>query len=296
MRERPHIYWTPCAAHSLDLILEYIGKMKTIGSTTQKARSVTTFMYKHTLLLDLMRKKLGGRDLVRAGVTRFATCYLTLYSLNKHKNGLRALFVSEEWRNSNWAKKSEGRKVENLILSVSFWRGVLKAILAFQPFVMVLRRVEREDERPMGYIYNAMMEAREKLKENFKHNDKEYGPILAIVDDRWKDHMSHPLHIAGYFLNPSIYYTEREKDPESVLRFKMGFMECLEKMIPDPDIQDEISDQLVHYVNGTSSFGKPLAVRQRTTKSARKESSFYMYFLLSIINICLFEYFLYSEI
>jgi hypothetical protein len=42
-----------------------------------------------------MRDKIGG-DLVRMGVTRFATSFLTLASMHRHRNSLRNLFVSDE--------------------------------------------------------------------------------------------------------------------------------------------------------------------------------------------------------
>jgi hypothetical protein len=73
--KRPSIFWTGCAAHCLDLMLEDIGKLGPIEQTIASARQVTTFLYAHTRVLDLMRKFLGN-DLVRSGVTRFATPYL----------------------------------------------------------------------------------------------------------------------------------------------------------------------------------------------------------------------------
>jgi hypothetical protein len=56
-----------------------------------------------------MREKIGG-DLVRPGVTRFATSFLTLASMHRHRNGLRNLFVSDEWHQTR-------QQIENIILS-----------------------------------------------------------------------------------------------------------------------------------------------------------------------------------
>ena len=61
---------------------------------------LSRFIYKHERLLDLMRDKISG-DLIRPVVTRFATSYLTLASMHQHKNGLKTLFVSDEWQANN---------------------------------------------------------------------------------------------------------------------------------------------------------------------------------------------------
>jgi len=95
MERIPHLFWTPCAAHCLDLLLEDIGKIKEFSTCINMAMKVTRFVYKHGLVLDLMRDKIGG-DLVRSGVTRFATSFLTLASLHKHSRTLRGLVISDE--------------------------------------------------------------------------------------------------------------------------------------------------------------------------------------------------------
>jgi hypothetical protein len=95
MNRIPHLFWTPCAAHCLDLLLEDIGKIKEFNTYINMAKKVSRFIYKHDRIHNLMREKIGG-DHVRPGVTHFVTSFLTLASMHKHKNGLRNLFVSEE--------------------------------------------------------------------------------------------------------------------------------------------------------------------------------------------------------
>lgn len=85
--KRPSIFWTGCAAHTIDLMLEDIGKIKKIDSTIVGARSLTSSLYSHTRVLVLKSKCLG-KDLVHTGVTRFATAYLNLESLLDNKKEL----------------------------------------------------------------------------------------------------------------------------------------------------------------------------------------------------------------
>jgi hypothetical protein len=83
----PQLFWTPCAVHCLDLLLEDIGKIKEFNSCINMAKKVSRFIYKHGRIHNLMREKIGG-DLVRPGLTRFATSFLTLASMHRHRNGL----------------------------------------------------------------------------------------------------------------------------------------------------------------------------------------------------------------
>jgi hypothetical protein len=82
-----HLFWIPYVAHCLDLLLEDIGKIKKFSTCINMAKKVTRFMYKHGWVLDQMQDKIG--DLVRPGVTHFATSFLTLACMHKHKNALK---------------------------------------------------------------------------------------------------------------------------------------------------------------------------------------------------------------
>jgi hypothetical protein len=55
MERIPTLFWTPCAAHCLDLMLEDIGKLKDFKKPIACARHVTTFIYRHGRILSEMR-------------------------------------------------------------------------------------------------------------------------------------------------------------------------------------------------------------------------------------------------
>ena len=82
---RPKIFWTPCAAHCLDLMLEDIGKIPKVKRVIQRGIKLVGYIYNHTLALNTMRKFTQKTELVRHGVTRFATTFLTLQRLHKQK-------------------------------------------------------------------------------------------------------------------------------------------------------------------------------------------------------------------
>jgi hypothetical protein len=45
VQNTPTLFWTPCAAHCLDLMLEDIGKLKDFNKPIARAHHVTTFIY-----------------------------------------------------------------------------------------------------------------------------------------------------------------------------------------------------------------------------------------------------------
>ena len=48
MEKRGRLWWTPCAAHCIDLMLEDIRKLNANANTLAKARQVVNFIYGHT--------------------------------------------------------------------------------------------------------------------------------------------------------------------------------------------------------------------------------------------------------
>ncbi|KAL6328044.1 hypothetical protein AAG906_033312 [Vitis piasezkii] len=108
MEKMRKLWWTPCSAHCIDLMLEDIGKLNVHTITLSQARQAVKFIYGHTWVLSLMRTFTKNHELLRPAITLFATAFLTLQSLYKQKQALIAMFSSEKWCSSTWAKKVEG--------------------------------------------------------------------------------------------------------------------------------------------------------------------------------------------
>ena len=88
------IFWTPCAAHCIDLMLEDISKMEWVKNTIEHAKCITKYIYNHSWVLSLMRKNTKGKELVRIAITRFATHFLTLQCLNYQQKNLQFFLFS----------------------------------------------------------------------------------------------------------------------------------------------------------------------------------------------------------
>ncbi|XP_057851224.1 uncharacterized protein LOC131061516 isoform X3 [Cryptomeria japonica] len=122
MERHPKSFWSPCAAHCLDLMLEDIGKLEWVKSIVERAKNISKFIYNHALVLSIMRQYTGQKELARPGITRFASNFLTLKSLIKSKAALRRMFVGEEWTSSSYATTTTGIDVVNCFFDEpGFW-------------------------------------------------------------------------------------------------------------------------------------------------------------------------------
>jgi hypothetical protein len=109
MEKNDTVFWTPCAAHVFDLMLEDIGKIKNYKKVIVMGRKITSFIYIHSRLHDAFLKASNGKELVRCGVTRFATSFLTLQSLHDMRSILKKLMVSDLWNDSSWERSEQGK-------------------------------------------------------------------------------------------------------------------------------------------------------------------------------------------
>ena len=264
-KKRPNLYWTPCAAHCIDLILEDIGKLPNIKRTLERAISLNDCIYNRSGLLNMMRHFTGQRELLRPSKTRFATAFITLSRLHEQKNNLRKMFTSAEWSESRWAKEQKGKNVAKTVIMPSFWNTIIFCLKISSPLVRVVRLVDGEKKGPMGYIYEAMTRAKEIIVKSFLGNEKKYKEIFEIIDRRWEIQLHQPLHAAGYFLNPEVFYDKPELEHDEAIMRQL--YKCIERMIKDVDTREKAVDKLSIYIKAEGVFGMDSAIRKRKTKA-----------------------------
>jgi len=168
MEKRKGLFWTPCVAHCIDLILEdFKKKLKVHQVTIANERRITSYIYSRIILIFMLRHFTKGRDLIRPAVTWFATSYLTLGCLNDHKIQLITMFTSKQWSSCRFARIEEGKRIQICVLDNRFWHDVTIYIYIYikatYPLIKVLQLVDSDEKSAMGFIYKAMDEAKEKI-------------------------------------------------------------------------------------------------------------------------------------
>ncbi|KAH6800931.1 hypothetical protein C2S52_001395 [Perilla frutescens var. hirtella] len=127
MDKRKSLYWTPCAAHCIDLMLEKIGQLSQHKNALLKAKKVNNFIHNHQW----------------------------------------SMFASQEWSSCAWTKKAEEKDVKKMVMmDKTFWPSVVYSIKTTKPLVHVLRIVDGEKTPAMGFIYGSMDEAKEAIAKN----------------------------------------------------------------------------------------------------------------------------------
>eukprot|EP00253_Pinus_taeda_P012389 PITA_12389 len=63
MDRHPTLFWTPCAAHCIDLMLEDVRKIPFVKDIVESSKSITKFIYNHTSVLILMRRFTNNKEL-----------------------------------------------------------------------------------------------------------------------------------------------------------------------------------------------------------------------------------------
>lgn len=124
----------------------------------------------------------------------------------------------------------------------------------------------------MGYIYEAMEKAKEAIMISFGMDENKYKDVFEIIDNRWNCQLHRPLHAAGHFLNPELFYN----NPNMEFDFEVtnGLYLCIERLVPDAEGRKKILEELPIYKAAAGMFGKEFAVSQRKTLAPGEKQYF----------------------
>ncbi|KAK9283027.1 hypothetical protein L1049_011255 [Liquidambar formosana] len=257
----PTLYWSMCAAHCIDLMLEDFGKLEWINAILEQARSITRFVYNHSGVLNMMRRYTFGIDMVAPGVTRFDTNFATLKRMVDLKHNLQSMVTSQEWMDCPYSKKPGGLAMLDFISNQSFWNSCTLVSRLTDPLLRVLRMVGSEKKPAMGYVYAGMYRAKETIKKQLVKKE-DYMVYWNIIDHWWEQQWQLPLHAAGFYLNPRFFYSMEGDIHNEIVS---GMFDCIERLVPDIKVQDKIIKELNSYKNAAGDFGRKMAIRARDT-------------------------------
>lgn len=134
----PHIIFTPCTAHAIDLALEEIFKLEPFAVLLDNVKRVVTFINNHQHALAAYRalhdKVLA---LLKPGETRFATSFIMVQRAHQQSSDLQRLVVSEEWASVvgrlTGDDKAKAAEVKTICLNDMFWHEVQQVSGAVWP-------------------------------------------------------------------------------------------------------------------------------------------------------------------
>ncbi|CAI0440028.1 unnamed protein product [Linum tenue] len=259
----PSLYWAPCAANCIDLMLEDFGKFEIISGVIERARSITKFFYNQSAVLKLMRTFTYGNDILQQGPTRSATNFTSLKRLADFKLNLQTMVTSPEWMESPYSKLLGGMAAMEVINDRSFWSDCIVIIRLTSPLLRALNVVSSQKRGAMGYVLAAIYRAKEAIRRELTKSE-EYMVYWNIIDERWQLQKHLPIQAAGFFLNPKFFYGSGGE--LQIPTSKM--LDCIERLVPelpDPEVQDKTAGELNLYKSAAGDLGRKMAVRTRET-------------------------------
>lgn len=256
------IFVSPCASQSLNIILEEFSKVDWVNRCILQAQTISKFIYNNASMLDLMKKFTGGLELIRTGITKYVSNFLSLQSILKQRSRLKHMFNSPEYSTSSpYANKPQSISCISIVEDNDFWRAVEESVAISEPFLKVLREVSG-GKPAVGSIYELMTRAKESIRTYYIMDENKCKIFLDIVDRNWRGQLHSPLHSAAAFLNPSIQYNPEIKFLGSI---KEDFFNVLEKLLPTPDTRRDITTQILTFSRASGMFGCKLAMEARET-------------------------------
>lgn len=262
-REFPTLYWSPCAAHCINLMLSDMGKLAEVGVVVDKASSMTKYVYNHCYPLHLMRKFTNGKEILRPAPTRFATNFIALQSIFAQKDALHAMVLSRDWTTSAYAKDKKGKKFKEDVLDQEFWKNCATICKITEPLVHVLRIVDSDERPAMGYLFGAIHAAKEEISKRFLRKKKVAQPFLDIINLRWDNQLSRDLHAAGYWFNPSNQYNNAEMSKHR--KTISGVHDVIERYAHgNLELQTKLTGEMRLFRNAEGDFGRSTAIRNRS--------------------------------
>ncbi|KAH1203993.1 hypothetical protein GmHk_17G050062 [Glycine max] len=212
----------------VQMLEDFVNKLQIYGDTVANGRRIASYMYSRSSLIALLHHFAKGKDLVKPGVTKFATCYLTLKG---------------------------GKVAKSIVMGDKFWKSIMVCLKGANPLIKLLHLVSSDTKPAIGFIYEEMKQAKVKIQRAFKSVKKRYMPLWDNIDERWDRKILRPLHAAAYYLNPQFHYNPNFKEDFEV---KHGLHESIYKMVTKQD-WPKVDPILEDFKHARNYFGNELA-------------------------------------
>ncbi|XP_022874101.1 uncharacterized protein LOC111392920 [Olea europaea var. sylvestris] len=218
----PHIFWTPCVVHSLNLPLKSIcdpsekspqyANSKWIADLLSDVQTIWNFIVNHGMALAIYNKY-SKLSLLRVADTRFASSIVMTKRLREVRSALEKMVMDSDWkvyRDANIDNKAQ--EVKKCVMTDSWWND-LDYLLSFTDPIINMLRVADLDSPVLHSIYimwDTMIENVKKII--FQHegidmvggNSIFFDTILQILESRWNK-SNIPLHCMAHSLVPKYY-------------------------------------------------------------------------------------------
>ncbi|KAG6536033.1 hypothetical protein ZIOFF_001071 [Zingiber officinale] len=148
------------------------------------------------------------------------------------EGALIRMFTSKEWKSSQFAKTKDGKVIENVVMDKDFWKSIITCLRSAYPLIKVLRLVDSDEKPAMGFIYEEMDRAKEKIQAAFN----------------------------GIKKSPNF---------KADFEVKRGIYDCLQRMVESMEEVKKIDAQLEDFKYRKKFFGSAVHTKRRNRLKAK---------------------------
>ncbi|GBG62466.1 hypothetical protein CBR_g30787 [Chara braunii] len=274
LREDPEfvqIYWIPCTAHCMDLLMHDICKKEWSATIIEKANKVVTFFRVHRWPRSQLRTQLLQYPdlkctcLLRPAQTRFGTNYVMLQRLEVCVRAIIRIMNGLAWERMVWRGDIRGKAlfVEETVLDRAFWADVKKLTTLMKGPYKVLREVDK-DVHCLSRIYDLACQLPVFVR-SAPLGDKERDDVLVDVKNM-TDMLLSPIHAVALLLDPVL----RDIAVFSNVELMTQFEAIVEPLIGKRGSKtfDDCLDQLYDFQMARGAFGTTWAVQRAKKDNA----------------------------
>nr|XP_043613038.1 uncharacterized protein LOC122585009 [Erigeron canadensis] len=263
----PHIYWTPCVVHTLNLAVKNIcaptnvetnalvyEQCSWIKDVHGDALAIKNFIMNHNMRLAIFNQ-FSPLKLLSVADTRFASIIVMLKRLKLIKTGLQEMVISESWSNYRQDDKEKASFVKAKILDDEWWDKVSYILSFTRPIYDMIRACDT-DKPCLHLVYEMWDTMIDKVKLEIYKKEKLqvsqrsifYDVVHGILVARWAKNKN-PLHCLAHSLNPRYYSDEwlsedlTRSAPHRDAEILVERMKCFRRLFPNDDEYSKVLDE-----------------------------------------------------
>ncbi|KAL1204457.1 hypothetical protein V5N11_004043 [Cardamine amara subsp. amara] len=287
--EYPHIYWTPCVVHTLNLALKNICAAKNVEANAETydacnwitdvhgdALAIKIFIMNHNMRLSIF-SKFSPLKLLSVADTRFASIIVMFKRLKLIKVSLQTMVISEEWYTYKDDDLGKARFAKEKILNDDWWETV-SYIIDFTRPIYDMIRVCDTDKPCLHLVYEMWDSMIEKVKSeiykkeglNLSDYSHFYDVVHDILVDRWAKNNT-PLHCLAHSLNPR-FYSEAWLDEDSTRigphkdgEVSTERMKCFRRLFPSIEDHTKVMTEYALFSTKSGPFEDLICISEMST-------------------------------
>ncbi|XP_074336689.1 uncharacterized protein LOC141673859 [Apium graveolens] len=261
----PHIFWTPCVVHTLNLALKNICDAKNsesnrevydechwITEVVSAAMLIENFILNHNMV-NTMFNLFSPLKLLCVAETRFASVIIMLKRFKLLKRALERLVLCEEWSTYREYDLPKAQVMRTTILDEYWWDSV-DYILEFTAPMYDMLRFSDTDKLSLHLVYDMWDDMIEKVKNIiYRHEKKEHFEESPFYD------------VVYVILIDWLNGAHNRLPPHQDIELSQERNKCIKRYFPDGEARKAVSIEYARFSGQMDIFGNADSIEDRGT-------------------------------